>query len=72
LSHLATACLGVDKTAEGLQALQWWKEGRILEIIEYCRQDVKITRDLFHYGRKKGHLVFKTREDKMARIPVDW
>jgi DEAD/DEAH box helicase domain-containing protein len=72
LSHLATACLGVDKTADGLQALQWWKEGRILEIIEYCRQDVKITRDLFHYGRKKGHLVFKNREDEMARIPVDW
>jgi DEAD/DEAH box helicase domain-containing protein len=72
LSHLATTTLGVEKTADGLQALQWWQQGRILEIIEYCRQDVKITRDLFRYGRKNRHLIFRNREDKIARIPVDW
>jgi len=27
-----TATFGVEKTAEGLQALQWFKEGRMLEI----------------------------------------
>jgi DEAD/DEAH box helicase domain-containing protein len=72
LAHLATATLGAEKTADGLQALQWWKQGRILEIIEYCRQDVKITRDLFRYGRKRGHLIFRNRTDKIARIPVNW
>jgi DEAD/DEAH box helicase domain-containing protein len=72
LAHLATTTLGAEKTADGLQALQWWKQGRILEIIEYCRQDVKITRDLFRYGRKNGHLIFKNRADKIARIPVNW
>jgi DEAD/DEAH box helicase domain-containing protein len=72
LAHLATVTLGAEKSADGLQALQWWKQGRILEIIEYCRQDVKITRDLFRYGRKNGHLVFMNRADKIARIPVDW
>ena len=72
LAHLATATLGAEKTADGLQALQWWKQGRILEIIEYCRQDVKITRDLYRYGRNNGHLVFKNRENNVARIPVNW
>jgi DEAD/DEAH box helicase domain-containing protein len=72
LSHLAQTTLGVDKTADGLQALQWWKQGRILEIIKYCRQDVRITRDLFRYGRKNGHLMFTNRLDKITRIPVDW
>jgi DEAD/DEAH box helicase domain-containing protein len=72
LSHLATVTLGSDKTADGLQALQWWKQGRILEIIEYCRQDVKITKDLYSYGKEKGHLVFRNREDKKVRVPVDW
>jgi DEAD/DEAH box helicase domain-containing protein len=72
LAHLAAVTLGADKTADGLQALQWWKQGRILEIIEYCRQDVKITKDLYSYGKEKGHLVFRNRGDKKVRIPVDW
>ena len=72
LAHLATETLGESKTADGLQALQWWQEGRILEIIQYCRQDVKITRDLYRYGRDNGHLIFKDKQNQMIRIPVDW
>ena len=72
LAHLATITLGAEKSGDGLQALQWWKQGRMLEIIAYCRQDVKLTRDLFRYGRKNGHLVFRNRTDKITRIPVDW
>ena len=72
LDHLASVTLGSAKTADGLQALRWWKQGRILEIIEYCRHDVKITRDLYRYGQKNGHLIFKDRNNKKVRIPVDW
>ncbi len=72
LAHFATITLGADKSGDGLQALRWWKQGRILEIIKYCRQDVKLTRDLFRYGRKNGHLVFKNRDGKNVRVPVDW
>jgi len=72
LDHLASVTLGIRKTADGLQALQWWQQGRIPEIIEYCRQDVKITRDLYRYGRKNKHLLFKNRADKTVRIPVNW
>ncbi len=60
LAHLASVTLGESKSADGLQALRWWQEGRILEIIKYCRQDVKITRDLYCYGRDKGYLVLRT------------
>ncbi|CAB1061211.1 ATP-dependent RNA helicase, DEAD/DEAH box family [Olavius sp. associated proteobacterium Delta 1] len=72
LAHLASATLGESKSADGLQALQWWQEGRILEIIQYCRQDVKITRDLYRYGRDNGHLIFKDKQNQMMRIAVDW
>jgi DEAD/DEAH box helicase domain-containing protein len=72
LTHLAQMNLGTKKTADGLQALQWWQEGRILEIIKYCRQDVKITKDLYRYGRDNGYLLFKDKENQMVRIPVDW
>ena len=72
LDHLASATLGTRKTADGLQALRWWRQGRILEIIEYCRHDVKITRDLYRYGKKKGYLLYVNKAQKKLRVYVVW
>jgi DEAD/DEAH box helicase domain-containing protein len=72
LAHLAEITLKTQKTADGLQALKWWQEGRIDEIIAYCTQDVRITHDLYLYGRKKGYLLFTDRDGVIVRIPVDW
>jgi DEAD/DEAH box helicase domain-containing protein len=72
LDHLARATLGEKKTADGLQALRWWKQGRIREIIEYCKDDVKITKDLFLYGKKNGYLLFNNKAKKTVRVLVKW
>jgi DEAD/DEAH box helicase domain-containing protein len=72
LAHLAQETLNSKKTADGLQALRWWKQGRIREIIDYCEVDVKLTRDLFLYGRRKGYLIFRNRNQTRIRIPVNW
>jgi DEAD/DEAH box helicase domain-containing protein len=72
LDHLASATLGARKSADGLQALRWWQQGKILEIIAYCRQDVKITRDLYRYGIQNRYLLYTTKDDQTLRIPVDW
>jgi DEAD/DEAH box helicase domain-containing protein len=53
-------------------ALRWWKEGRIREIIDYCRSDVRITRELFLLGRRQGHLLFHNKAGQTVRVPVDW
>jgi len=72
LDHLAKVTLGKKKTADGLQALQWWKQGRIREIIDYCTADVEITKDLFQYGKTNGYLLFTNKAKKTVRIPVNW
>jgi len=72
LDHLARVTLGKEKTADGLQALRWWKQGRIREIIDYCKVDVEITKDLFVYGKNNGYLLFKNKAKKTVRIPVKW
>ena len=72
LDHLAGVTLGKKKTADGLQALRWWKQGRIREIIDYCKADVEITKDLFLYGKKNGYLLFKNKAKKTVRVPVKW
>ena len=72
LDNLAKTTLNAPKTADGLQALAWWKEGKLAEIAHYCRADVRITRDLYLHGRDKGHVLFTNKAKRAARLPVDW
>jgi DEAD/DEAH box helicase domain-containing protein len=72
LDHLAAATLGARKTADGLQALKWWQQGKIMEIIAYCRQDVRLTRDLYRHGAQHGHLLYTNKSQQTLRIPVRW
>ncbi|MEF2231805.1 MAG: Zn-binding domain-containing protein, partial [Pseudodesulfovibrio sp.] len=72
LDNLAQATLDVGKSADGLMALAWWKEGRLDLITEYCRQDVAVTRDLYLYGREHGHVFFTNKAGSKVRLPVSW
>ncbi|MDH3746054.1 MAG: ribonuclease H-like domain-containing protein, partial [Acidobacteriota bacterium] len=72
LAHLAQATLGVDKTADGLQSLEWVRAGRLELVEEYCRRDVEILRDLYLYGRRMGFVVYRDLDEKAVKLPVDW
>jgi DEAD/DEAH box helicase domain-containing protein len=72
LNHLAHKTLNREKTADGLQSLQWFKEGRIDQVIAYCKKDVEITRDLFLFGMANGYLLFETKVGQLVRLPVEW
>jgi len=72
MDSLAQATLGVGKTSEGLQALEWYKQGKLLEIAEYCCFDVKITKMLHEYGAKYGRLYFQNRDGKCMAVPATW
>jgi len=72
LNHLSGQTLGTKKSADGLMALEWWKQGRLDLITEYCTQDVMVTRDLYRFGRDQGFLLFKNKAGYQVRIPVNW
>jgi len=72
LDNIAQATLDVGKSADGLQALEWWKEGRLDLITEYCRQDVEVTRDVYLYGREHGHVFFTNKAGQKVKLPIDW
>ncbi len=72
LDNLGKATLNAPKTADGLQALRWWKEGKLAEIAAYCRKDVEITRDMYLYGHKNGYLLFTNKAGQTVRVPVSW
>jgi DEAD/DEAH box helicase domain-containing protein len=70
LGHLGEETLGVAKSADGLQSLRWWREGRIDQIEAYCRDDVRLLRDLFEHACEKGQLIFRTRRGERVRLPL--
>jgi DEAD/DEAH box helicase domain-containing protein len=72
LDSVAQATLGIEKTSDGMQALRWFREGKLLEIAEYCCHDVKITRLVHEYGVRHKQLFFVNRFGKKLAVPVAW
>lgn len=72
LDAVSTATLGVGKTGDGLDAIRWWREGRLLEIAEYCCFDVKCTRLVHEYGAENGRLHYTDRFQQKKSVPVQW
>ena len=72
LDNVGQATLDASKTADGLQALQWWKEGKLEEITRYCREDVDLTRRLYEYGRAQGFVLFSNKAGQKVRAGVDF
>jgi hypothetical protein len=72
LDSIATATFGVEKTAEGMQAIEWFKAGRLLDIAEYCCYDVKLTKLVHEYGARHRQLHYRNRFGKKLTVPVSW
>jgi DEAD/DEAH box helicase domain-containing protein len=72
LDSIATATFGLEKTAEGLQAIQWFKEGKMAEIAEYCCFDVKLTKLVHEYGAAHRQLHYNNRFGRKLTVPVSW
>lgn len=59
LDSIAEGTLGTKKSGSGLQAIQWWREGNIKKLREYCLKDVEITKKVLDYALANGSLKFK-------------
>lgn len=58
LDDLARATLGTKKSGHGFMAIDYYRRGEWEKLINYCLDDVKITRELYEYGLKNGKLFF--------------
>jgi DEAD/DEAH box helicase domain-containing protein len=70
LNRLAENTLGVQKSGDGLQALKWYKEGRLDLIQHYCKKDVEITKDLLIKGLDQGFFLFANKAKQVVRLPL--
>ncbi len=73
LDNVAKATLGSGGKGEmtGLDAIRFWKEGRVDELKKYCLHDVEITKEIYEYGRREGRVWFEGWQRKYA-VPVKW
>jgi len=73
LDGLASATLGAKKSADGLAAVRWYKSGQMDKIIEYCTQDVRVTKELYEFGKKNGYVQFQDKRSyRMRKVAVRW
>ena len=74
LDNLAKNTLGIRKLASGEAAVGFWKRAEMMRLEMYCRQDVKITKEVFEFACKEKFLRFfnpETKEDDILDTH-DW
>ncbi len=75
LDDVLKATLNSRKSANGLLAVEYWRDGRIDELKKYCIDDVRLTRDLYEYGKNNGEIKFTARDANLPYIKtlkVNW
>ena len=65
LDSVAEATLGKNKSADGKMANVWWRQGEKQKVVDYCIDDVRITKELYEYMLKHGKV--KYPDGKMIR-----
>ena len=61
LDSIAKATLGSAKIADGVQSVEWFKDGELEKVAEYCKADVDITRRVYEFGRENGFVYFYSK-----------
>jgi DEAD/DEAH box helicase domain-containing protein len=73
LETLAQATLGRGKTGTGLDALRYFQQGELERLKAYCLEDVRVTRDLYEYGKLHKKLLYYDRPgENILTLPVQW
>ena len=73
LNDVAKATLKVEKSGDGLEAVKWFREGNWDDLIKYCTDDVKVTRDLYEFGKKNKQLFYNDiMTGDLRPFPVDF
>ena len=70
LDTIAGATLGKNKSGHGGLAVRMWKAGEKQKVIDYCTNDVKITKEVYEYALKNKSLKYKDGKE-IKEISID-
>lgn len=72
LDNVAAATLGAPKSADGLAAVRWYRQGQIERVLDYCEEDVRLTWRLWEHGRARRQVHYRDRDHRLRTVPVRW
>ncbi len=73
LDSIAGPTLNQRKSGNGADAITLYQDGKMEELKRYCLDDVRLTRDIFEYGRRENKIYFTSTWDyKTYEVPVSW
>ena len=72
LRHLVKETLGRERPDDSLQTLQWYQEGDRERIVQQCRRDLELLRDLMRYGATTGTVFYRDQAGVRTALPVYW
>ena len=72
LDTVAAATLGESKSADGLAAVRWFREGKVDEVIAYCQRDVEVTWRVYEFGVQNGYVQYLDKRWRTRKVPVRW
>lgn len=65
LDDLLKGTLGKRKEGHGFLAINYFREGKLGELAKYCLSDVRLTKELYEYGKKFGNLYYLDARGKV-------
>lgn len=69
LQDIAEETLGVGKSGDGLQAVELWERGRLVELMAYCVQDVRVEHALYLHAAQGLPLRYAGDEVVLKSVP---
>lgn len=72
LDTIAKATLGATKTADGVKSVEWFRNGELDKVAEYCKADVDITRRVYEFGRNSGYVHYYSKLGSKLKVAVNW
>lgn len=72
LDDVARGTIGEGKNGNGLQAVEFFRNGEIEKLKEYCLQDVKVTKEVYEFGAAHGKVHFSDKLGRRTDVPVNF
>jgi len=72
LDNLTTTTFGLSKIAHGLDAVRFYREGKLDKLKEYCDMDVKLTKDLYDYIIQNGYCYYTDGLGQKIKLEVSF
>ena len=75
LNAIAKETLDREKSDVGLNAVYYWQKGdneSLNKLKKYCEDDVLITKEIYDFGLKNDHLLFKDKWNTLRKVSVDF